>query len=199
QNYKMTVLDTMFVRKKHRGRSCGLYMLEDFVDSFTEKYLGLQYPLSAFSYGCSACKQYFEKYPENHNLLWEVQGVGHWFQTKSIMTMWQEDKLKTAAETSQKENNNIQAEDHSHQSAAVAEASGQNTDLEAKRTADSQKGKESIDIHASTSEDPDIVPVSIWTRSGHLKRPRIGKNSQESQPETSQGDEENALHVSESR
>lgn len=50
QNYKMTVLDTMFVRKKHRGRSCGLYMLEDFVDSFTEKYLGLQYPLSAIMY-----------------------------------------------------------------------------------------------------------------------------------------------------
>ncbi|XP_010143604.1 PREDICTED: soluble lamin-associated protein of 75 kDa, partial [Buceros rhinoceros silvestris] len=144
------------------------------------------------------CKQYFEKYPEKHNLLWQVEGVGHWFQRKSIMTMWQEGKLKTAGETSQNENS-VQAEDRSCQSAAVAEASGHNTDLETKRSADSQRGKESVDIHASTSEDPDIVPVSIWTRSGHLKRPRIGKNSQESQPETSQEDEENALHVSESR
>ncbi|XP_010116349.1 PREDICTED: soluble lamin-associated protein of 75 kDa [Chlamydotis macqueenii] len=67
------------------------------------------------------------------------------------------------------------------------------------READSQRGKESTDVHASTSEDPNIAPISIRTRSSHLKRPRIGRNTQESEPETSQGDEENALHVSESR
>lgn len=50
QKYKLPVLDTMFVRKKHRGKDAGLIMLEDFVDSFTEEPLGLRYPLSSFMY-----------------------------------------------------------------------------------------------------------------------------------------------------
>ncbi|XP_050770814.1 soluble lamin-associated protein of 75 kDa-like [Gymnogyps californianus] len=198
QSYQLPVLDTMFVRKKHRGKDFGLIMLEDFVDSFTEDTLGLRYPLSSFMY--IACKHYFEKYPGNHDLLWEVEGAGHhWFQRTPITTVLQREKLKIAAEVSQKENTSFQAEDYFRHSAAESEASGQKTELETQLSADSQKGKESIDVHASTSEDPDITPVSIRTRSSHLKRPRIGKNSQESEPETSQGNEENVLHVSESR
>lgn len=50
QSYQLPVLDTMFVRKKHRGKDFGLTMLEDFVDSFTEDALGLRYPLSSFMY-----------------------------------------------------------------------------------------------------------------------------------------------------
>ncbi|KFW69376.1 Soluble lamin-associated protein of 75 kDa [Pygoscelis adeliae] len=180
QSYQLPVLDTMFVRKKHRGKDSGLIMLEDFVDSFAEDSLGLRYPI-VFSYVCSACKQYLEKYPGDHNLLWEVEGAGHWFQRTSIMSILQREKLKIA-EASQKENKSFQAEDHFQQSAAVSEASGQRTELE-----------------TQLSVDPNIAPVSIRTRSSHLKRPRIGKNRQESEPETSQGDEENALHVSESR
>ncbi|XP_009578054.1 PREDICTED: soluble lamin-associated protein of 75 kDa [Fulmarus glacialis] len=194
QNYKLPVLDTMFVRKKHRGKDSGLIILEDFVDSFTEDSLGLRYPLSSFMY--TACKQYLEKYPGDHNLLWQVEGAGHWFQRTSIMSVLQREKLKIA---SQKESKSFQAEDHFRQSAAVSEASGQKTELETQLSADSQKRKESIDVHASTSEDPNMAPVSIRTRSSHLKRPRMGKNSQESEPETSQGNEENALHVTESR
>ncbi|XP_059690211.1 soluble lamin-associated protein of 75 kDa [Gavia stellata] len=197
QSYKLPVLDTMFVRKKHRGKDYGLIMLEDFVDSFAEDSLGLRYPLSSFMY--TACKQYLEKYPADHNLLWEVEGAGHWFQKTSIMSILQREKLKTAAEASQKENKSFQAEDHLRHSAAVSEASGQKTELETQLSADCQKGKESIDIHASTSEDTNIAPVSIRTRSSYLKRPRVGKNSKETEPETSQGEEENALHMSESR
>ncbi|KAM6111562.1 soluble lamin-associated protein of 75 kDa-like [Phoenicopterus ruber ruber] len=196
QSYQLPVLDTMFVRKKHRGKDFGLIMLEDFVDSFTEDTLGLRYPLSSFMY--IACKHYFEKYPGDHDLLWEVEGAGHWFQRRPITTVLQREKLKIA-KVSQKENTSFQAEDYFRQSAAESEASGQKTELETQLSADSQKGKESIDVHASTSEDPDITPVSLRTRSSHLKRPRIGKNSQESEPETSQGNEENVLHVSESR
>ncbi|NXQ86155.1 F169A protein, partial [Nyctibius grandis] len=202
QSYQLPVLDTMFVRKKHRGKDFGLIMLEDFVDSFTEDTLGLRYPLSSFcvfSYLCSACKHYFEKYTGNHDLLWEVEGAGHWFQRTPITTVLQREKLKIAAEVSQKENASFQAEDYFRQSAAESEASGQKTELETQLSADSQKGKESIDVHASTSEDPDITPVSIRTRSSHLKCLRIGKNSQESEPETSQRNEENILYVSESR
>lgn len=196
QRYKLPVLDTMFVRKKHRGKDSGLIMLEDFVDSFAEDSLGLRYPLSSFMY--TACKQYLEKYPGDNNLLWEVEGTGYWFQRTSIKFLLQRQKL-TVAEALQKENKSFQAEDHFRQSAAVSEASGQESELETKLSADSQDHEVSIDVHESTSEDLNISPIAIWIRSSHLKRPRIGKNSQESEPETSQGDEANALRVSENR
>ncbi|XP_009879056.1 PREDICTED: soluble lamin-associated protein of 75 kDa-like, partial [Charadrius vociferus] len=194
QSYQLPVLDTMFVRKKHRGKDFGLVMLEDFVDSFTEDTLGLRYPLSSFIY--IACKHYFEKYPGDHDLLWEVEGAGHWFQRTPITTILQREKLKIAG--MDKENTSFQAEDYFRQSAAESEASGQKTELETQLSPDSQKGKESIDVHASTSEDPDVTPISIRTRSSYLKHPRIGKNIQESEPETYQGNEENVC-VSESR
>lgn len=41
KNYKLPVLDTAFVRPRHGERDSGLIILEDFVDSFTEKCLGL--------------------------------------------------------------------------------------------------------------------------------------------------------------
>ncbi|XP_009866213.1 PREDICTED: soluble lamin-associated protein of 75 kDa [Apaloderma vittatum] len=107
QKYKLSVLDAMFVRKQHRGRDSGLRILEDFVNSFNEDALGIKYPLSAFMY--TACKQYFEKYPGNPHLLWEVEGAGNWFQRTSIMAMLQHEKRITAGEASQKENN-VQAE-----------------------------------------------------------------------------------------
>ncbi|MBZ3871595.1 Soluble lamin-associated protein of 75 kDa [Sciurus carolinensis] len=50
QSYQLPVLDTMFVRKKFRGKDFGLHMLEDFVDCFTEDALGLRYPLSSLMY-----------------------------------------------------------------------------------------------------------------------------------------------------
>lgn len=196
QKYKLPVLDTMFVRKKHRGKDSGLIMLEDFVDSFTEEPLGLRYPLSPFMY--TACKQYLEKYPEDKNLLWQVEGGGDWFQRKSIMSIVQKEDLKIAGEALKKENKSLQAEDNFCQS-AVSEASGPRTEVETQLSTDSQKGKESTDIHASTSEDPNTAHVSIWTRSSHLKRQRLNKNRQEPGPETSQRDEESALQVSKSR
>uniref|UniRef100_A0A8C4VMT0 Family with sequence similarity 169 member A n=1 Tax=Gopherus evgoodei TaxID=1825980 RepID=A0A8C4VMT0_9SAUR len=152
QSYQLPVLDTMFVRKRHRGKDFGLMMLEDFVDSFTEDTLGLRYPLSSFIY--TACKQYFEKYPGDHDLLWEVEGAGHWFQRTPITSVLQRETLKT-------------------------------TDI--------------LDAHASTSEELDVTPVSTRTRSSHLKRPRIGKRSQESETETPSGEDENLLWISGSR
>ncbi|NXY64796.1 F169A protein, partial [Callaeas wilsoni] len=186
QKYKMPVLDTMFVRKKHRGKDCGLIMLEDFVDSFTEEPLGLRYPLIyniVFSCVCSACKQYLEKYPGDKNLLWQVEGGGDWFQRKSIMSIVQKENLKIAAEASKKEKS-LQAEDNFCQS-AVSEASGPRTEVETQLSVGTQY--------------PNITHVSIWTRSSHLKRQRLNKNRQEPGLETSQRDEENALQVSKSR
>ncbi|XP_014820508.1 PREDICTED: soluble lamin-associated protein of 75 kDa-like isoform X2 [Calidris pugnax] len=195
QTYCLPVLDTIFVRKKHRGKDSGLIILEDFVKSFTEGPLGLRYPLSSFTY--TACKQYLEKYPGDHKLLWEVEGPGCWFQRSNIMAMLQNEK-KLKMEEALQEEESSQADSNFQQSAAVSEASGQKTDLETQPSAASQS-KESTEVDASTSEDPDAAPVPIWTRSSHLKRPRIRKNGKESPPETSKGVEENAPCVSESR
>lgn len=43
-------MDSVFVRKAHRGNGHGLRMLEDFVDSFKEDALGLKYPISPAMY-----------------------------------------------------------------------------------------------------------------------------------------------------
>ncbi|XP_021235317.1 soluble lamin-associated protein of 75 kDa isoform X2 [Numida meleagris] len=188
--YQLPVLDTMFVRKKYRGKDLGLMMLEDFVESFTEDTLGLRYPLSSFMH--KACKHYFEKYPGNNDFLCEVEGAGFWFQRKPIATVLQREELE---KVSQKASVNFQTADHFQQSAA----NEQKTEPEAQLSADSQKDQESLDDHASTFEDPSVAHVSIRTRSSHLKRPKTGKNSQESGPEPSQGDEENAPHASAGR
>uniref|UniRef100_A0A8C0B357 Soluble lamin-associated protein of 75 kDa n=1 Tax=Buteo japonicus TaxID=224669 RepID=A0A8C0B357_9AVES len=94
QSYQLPVLDTMFVRKKHRGKDFGLIMLEDFAGSFTEDTLGLRYPLSSFTY--IACKHYLEKYPGDRDLFWEVEGAGCWFQRTPITTVLQREKLRIA-------------------------------------------------------------------------------------------------------
>ncbi|XP_010078860.1 PREDICTED: soluble lamin-associated protein of 75 kDa-like, partial [Pterocles gutturalis] len=127
QNYKLPVLDTMFVRKKHREKDSGLIILEDFVDSFSEGALGLRYPLSSFMY--TACKQYVEKYPRDQNLLWQVEGSGCWFQRKSIMSVLQEEKPKPAGEASKKEGKSVQARVRFQEPLVVSEASGQKTEI----------------------------------------------------------------------
>ncbi|NXM51173.1 F169A protein, partial [Gymnorhina tibicen] len=192
QKYKLPVLDTMFVRKKHRGKDSGLIMLEDFVDSFTEEPLGLRYPL-VFSCVCSACKQYLEKYPEDKNLLWQVEGGGDWFQRKSIMSIVQMENLKIA-EASKRENKSLQAEDNFCQS-AVSEASGPRTEVETQLSVGTHIQKKRTTMKCY----PNVTHVSIWTRSSHLKRQRLNKNRQEPGPEISQRDEESALQVSKSR
>ncbi|NXB73211.1 F169A protein, partial [Donacobius atricapilla] len=192
QKYKLPVLDSMFVRKKHRGKDSGLIMLEDFVDSFTEEPLGLRYPLSSFvvfSCVCSAAKQYLEKYPGDKNLLWQVEGGGDWFQRKSIMSIVQKENLRIAEAS--KENKSLQAEDNFCQS-AVSEASGPRTEVETQLSV----GTRSV---TSFFDYPNIIHGSVWTRSSHLKRQRLSKYRQEPRLETSQRDEENALQVPKSR
>ncbi|NXX39103.1 F169A protein, partial [Tricholaema leucomelas] len=199
QKYCMTVLDTIYVRKQHRDKQSGLLMLKDFVDSFDDNRLGLRYPLSAFMHTGKLfdlfffCKQYFEKYPADCNLLWQVEGAGHWFQRKSIISVLR--------------NKGTYALLSSDTLKASIMRCWNNIGFVFPSQADSQKAKESVDIHASTSQgkikldyqyNPSIAPVPFWTRSSHLKRARIGKTSQDSQSETSP-DEEDTLYVSESR
>ncbi|KFZ50913.1 Soluble lamin-associated protein of 75 kDa [Podiceps cristatus] len=196
QNYKLPVLNTMFVRKRYRGKDFGLLMLEDFVDSFPEDSLGLRYPLSGVV-KLSTCKRYLEKYPGDRNLLWEVEGVGHWFQRTSVTSVLQRENLKSAGEALQKKHKSLQTDNNLQQSAAVSEASGQkNTEVETQLSVNCICSLPFI-LFCFFTQDPNVASVSVRTRKSHLKRPRIGRNGQESEPP--QGREENALHVSESR
>uniref|UniRef100_A0A8C0QPG7 Family with sequence similarity 169 member A n=1 Tax=Canis lupus familiaris TaxID=9615 RepID=A0A8C0QPG7_CANLF len=188
QSYQLPVLDTMFVRKKYRGKDFGLHMLEDFVDSFTEDALGLRYPLSSLMY--TACKQYFEKYPGDHELLWEVEGVGHWYQRIPVTRALQRETLKITA-VSQNEAKRSMSGEYGLASVPEYEAETEdNQSSEMQLTIDSLK-----DAFASTSEGQDKTPVSTRTRSSHLKRPKIGKRFQDSEFSSSQGEDEKTLQA----
>ncbi|XP_052515245.1 soluble lamin-associated protein of 75 kDa [Budorcas taxicolor] len=189
QSYQLPVLDTMFVRKKYRGKDFGLHMLEDFVDSFTEDALGLRYPLTSLMY--IACNQYFEKYPGDHELLWEVEGVGHWYQRVPITRALQRETLKITAVSQNEAKRSTSGE---YGLASVPEYEGRaeySQSSEMQLTIDSLK-----DAFASTSEGHDKTPVSTRTRSSHLKRPKIGKRFQDSEFSSSQGEDEKTPQTS---
>ncbi|XP_008048930.1 soluble lamin-associated protein of 75 kDa isoform X2 [Carlito syrichta] len=189
QSYQLPVLDTMFLRKKYRGKDFGLQMLEDFVDSFTEDALGLRYPLSSLMY--TACRQYFDKYPGDHELLWEVEGVGHWYQRIPITRALQRETLKIPA-VSQNEPKRPMSGEYGPASVAEYEAgTGENQSSEMQLTIDSLK-----DAFASTSEGHDQTPVSTRTRSSNLKRPKIGKRFQDSEFSSPPGEEEKTPQTS---
>ncbi|XP_034815838.1 soluble lamin-associated protein of 75 kDa isoform X5 [Pan paniscus] len=189
QSYQLPVLDTMFLRKKYRGKDFGLHMLEDFVDSFTEDALGLRYPLSSLMY--TACKQYFEKYPGDHELLWEVEGVGHWYQRIPVTRALQREALKIPA-LSQNEPKRPMSGEYGPASVPEYEARTEdNQSSEMQLTIDSLK-----DAFASTSEGHDKTSVSTHTRSGNLKRPKIGKRFQDSEFSSSQGEDEKTSQTS---
>ncbi|XP_029564579.1 soluble lamin-associated protein of 75 kDa isoform X2 [Salmo trutta] len=82
QRYQLPVMDSIFVRKCHRGNGHGLQMLEDFVDSFKDDQLGLKYPLSLTMY--KVCGQYLCRYPADQDLLWVVEGVGGPYQRENV-------------------------------------------------------------------------------------------------------------------
>nr|XP_044989552.1 soluble lamin-associated protein of 75 kDa [Jaculus jaculus]XP_044989553.1 soluble lamin-associated protein of 75 kDa [Jaculus jaculus]XP_044989554.1 soluble lamin-associated protein of 75 kDa [Jaculus jaculus] len=187
QSYQLPVLDTMFIRKKHKGRDFGLHMLEDFVDSFTEDALGLRFPLSSLMY--TASKQYFEKYPGDHELLWEVEGVGHWFQRIPVTRALQRDALKMVSQYEAKRS--VSGE---YGLAAVPEYEPGIEDshpTEMQLTIDSLK-----DAIASTSEGSEKTSVSTRPRGSHLKRPKIGKRFQDSEFSSSQGEDETTAQTS---
>ncbi|KAL6030557.1 hypothetical protein STEG23_007356 [Scotinomys teguina] len=187
QSYQLPVLDTMFIRKKYRGKDLGLHMLEDFVDSFTEEALGLRYPLSSLMY--TASKQYFEKYPGDHELLWEVEGVGHWHQRTPVTRALQREAAKVTEISQYEARRPVSGE--------YGLATGQEYEPEVEDSQSSEIQIHSLkDAFASTSEAPEKTPVSTRPRSSHLKRPKIGKRFQDSEFSGSPGEEENTAQTS---
>uniref|UniRef100_A0A667HCK2 Family with sequence similarity 169 member A n=1 Tax=Lynx canadensis TaxID=61383 RepID=A0A667HCK2_LYNCA len=139
----------------------------------------------------TACKQYFEKYPGDHELLWEVEGVGHWYQRIPVTRALQRETLKITA-VSQNEAKRPMSGEYGLASVPEYEAETEdNQSSEMQLTIDSLK-----DAFASTSEGHDKTPVSTRTRSSHLKRPKIGKRFQDSEFSSSQGEDEKTPQTS---
>uniref|UniRef100_A0ABI7ZVI6 Family with sequence similarity 169 member A n=1 Tax=Felis catus TaxID=9685 RepID=A0ABI7ZVI6_FELCA len=139
----------------------------------------------------TACKQYFEKYPGDHELLWEVEGVGHWYQRIPVTRALQRETLKITA-VSQNEAKRPMSGEYGLASVPECEAETEdNQSSEMQLTIDSLK-----DAFASTSEGHDKTPVSTRTRSSHLKRPKIGKRFQDSEFSSSQGEDEKTPQTS---
>ncbi|XP_027462131.1 soluble lamin-associated protein of 75 kDa isoform X5 [Zalophus californianus] len=139
----------------------------------------------------TACKQYFEKYPGDHELLWEVEGVGHWYQRIPVTRALQRETLKISA-VSQNEAKRPMCGEYGLSSVPEYEAETEdNQSSEMQLTIDSLK-----DAFASTSEGHDKTPVSTRTRSSHLKRPKIGKRFQDSEFSSSQGEDEKTSQTS---
>uniref|UniRef100_A0A8D2CNN7 Family with sequence similarity 169 member A n=1 Tax=Sciurus vulgaris TaxID=55149 RepID=A0A8D2CNN7_SCIVU len=139
----------------------------------------------------TACKQYFEKYPGDHELLWEVEGVGHWYQRIPVTRALQRETLKITAISQNEAKRPVSGE---YGLAAVPEyevGTEDNQSSEMQLTIDSLK-----ETFASTSEGHEKTPVSTRTRSSHLKRPKIGKRFQDSEFCGSQGEEEKTAQTS---
>uniref|UniRef100_A0A8C3VP83 Family with sequence similarity 169 member A n=1 Tax=Catagonus wagneri TaxID=51154 RepID=A0A8C3VP83_9CETA len=139
----------------------------------------------------TACKQYFEKYPGDHELLWEVEGVGHWYQRIPVARALQREALKMTAVSHNEAKRPVSGE---YALASVPEyevGSEDNQPSEMQLTIDSLK-----DAFASTSEGHGKTPVSTRTRSSHLKRPKIGKRFQDSEFSSSQGEDEKTPQTS---
>ncbi|XP_075694425.1 soluble lamin-associated protein of 75 kDa isoform X2 [Rhinoderma darwinii] len=191
QTYTLPVLDTMFVRKRYRGKDFSLQMLEDFVDRFTEDSLGLRYPLSSLMY--TACKQYLEKYPGDQELLWEVEGVGHWFQRTLITSIIKREKQRLL-EGAKDDPTPQSAEQPSVQPPVVSQKEDspeseteQKENIQIVDTEDTQvepdEEKTDINADAGTAKEFGATSVSTRTRSSQLKRPKIGKKVVEAMEE----------------
>ncbi|XP_044302625.1 soluble lamin-associated protein of 75 kDa [Varanus komodoensis] len=192
QSYQLPVLDTMFVRKKHRGKDLGLLMLEDFVDSFMEDTLGLRFPLTSFMH--AACQKYFERYPGDHDLLWEVEGIGHLHQRTPVASILQRESLKYK-EGAQKDSKSSQNEDRFLQPPIANEQSAEPN--ETRLSVDAYKNRDGLDVCEGTSEELNAMLLSTRSRSNHLKRPKLGKRMQES--EIPEGEDVTLSQASENR
>ncbi|KAG8456488.1 hypothetical protein GDO86_002319 [Hymenochirus boettgeri] len=186
QSYLLPVVDTMFVRKRHHDKDFAVQMLEDFVDSFTEEEaLGLRYPLSASMY--TACKQYIEKYPGDHKLLWEVEGVGHWFQKTLISSMFQMETPRFS-EASKSDSNLLCKEPCSELHQTEPERRDEISESETQPSEPCIATHVQVEPEATEGleiapEEHDLTPVSTRTRSGQLKRPKISRKQVEPEQE----------------
>ncbi|XP_056093887.1 midasin AAA ATPase-domain containing protein [Rhinichthys klamathensis goyatoka] len=165
QCYQLPVMDTLFVRKCHRGKGHGVKILEDFVGSFRKEYIGLKFPLSEAIY--KVCEKYFSIHPADKEILWEVEKIGSPFQRTLIANRLQ--KLKLQAEKDQVVSKLKFVEDAAP--------------MEIEITKVQETIENTVEIVEETitdiTKEVDDVPVSRRGRSSSLKRRGIRENSEE--------------------
>uniref|UniRef100_G1P2K9 Family with sequence similarity 169 member B n=1 Tax=Myotis lucifugus TaxID=59463 RepID=G1P2K9_MYOLU len=82
--YLLPVLDTVFVRRRHRGQGLGVAMLRDFCETFPDdEALGVSWPISPAMYQ-GVIKEVPAGPPGEAGALWEVEPPGAWGQRGSI-------------------------------------------------------------------------------------------------------------------
>ncbi|MBN3277924.1 F169A protein, partial [Polyodon spathula] len=175
QCYQLPVLDSIFLRKQHRGKGHGLQILEDFVDCFTEDALGLRYPLSPAMY--KVCAQYLDKYPGDQDLLWEVEGIGGLFQRVHVSSRIQAQALKGKIAS-----NFITCVGLRETYQAVREASLPQAVAESKPV-ESEERMEAETQQNSDKVDSGNTSVSTRTRSSHYRRKRLREEEEEEEEE----------------
>ncbi|KAK7131324.1 hypothetical protein R3I94_016457 [Phoxinus phoxinus] len=161
QCYLLPIMDSIFVRKDHRGNGHGLQMLEDFVDSFKDEELGLKYPLTLAMQ--KVCRQYLSKYPVDVDLLWEVEGVGGPYQKVKVAS-------KLGSLILQCNNSSWAAEEGKNGEVAVNEV-----EMTEERCLDITEDVVVVNKHLTVAEEMNDLPISTRTRSierKQKKRPR---------------------------
>ncbi|XP_050949775.1 soluble lamin-associated protein of 75 kDa [Labeo rohita] len=159
--YLLPVMDSIFVRKDHRGNGHGLQMLEDFVDSFKDDELGLKYPLTPAMQ--KVCRQYLSTYPADVDLLWEVEGVGGPYQKVKVAS-------KLASMTVQCNHSAWTAEESKNGEVAVNEV-----EMTEESCLDITEDVVVVNKHLKVAEEMSDLPISTRTRSSERrqkKRPR---------------------------
>ncbi|XP_051748606.1 trichohyalin-like isoform X2 [Ctenopharyngodon idella] len=165
QCYQLPVMDTVFVRKCHRGKGHGVKILEDFVGSFRKELIGLKFPLSEAMY--KVCEKYFSIYPADKEILWEVEKIGSPFQRTLIAKRLQKLKLKEKDQVVSKLN--FEKEDVT-------------APMEIEITKVQETTEYTVEIVEETITDitKDDIPVTRRGRGSDLKRRGIRENSEES-------------------
>ncbi|XP_016356540.1 uncharacterized protein LOC107699718 isoform X2 [Sinocyclocheilus anshuiensis] len=166
QCYQLPVMDTIFVRKCHRGQGHAIKILEDFVGSFRNEYIGLKFPLSeAIS---KVCEKYFSRYPADKELLWEVEKIGSPFQRTLIVNRLQKLNLK--------EKDQVVSKLNFDEGDATAP-------MEIEITKIQETTEYTVEIVEETiidiTKEVDDIPVTRRGRGSNLKRRAIRENSEE--------------------
>ncbi|KAK2911718.1 hypothetical protein Q8A67_003851 [Cirrhinus molitorella] len=162
--YHLPVMDTIFVRKCHRGQGHGVKILEDFVGSFRNEYIGLKFPLSEAMY--KVCEKYFSIYPADKEFLWEVQNIGSPFQRTLIANRLEKLKLKEKDQVVSKLN--------------FEEDASASMEIEITKVQDTTEYTEIVEeTITDITKEVDDIPVTRRGKGSNLKRRGIRDNSEE--------------------
>ncbi|XP_058231484.1 uncharacterized protein fam169aa isoform X2 [Hemibagrus wyckioides] len=156
--YQIPVMDTIFIRKDHRGHGHGLHMLEDFIVSYRQEIMGLSCPLSPAMY--KVCKKYLSLHPGDTELLWEIVDVGSPFQRTQIARKLQAMDLK------------------GNQVMGKLNFDTEDSDIP-KEVQETMEFTEEEVVQIKITKDAQDTPVTTLGRSSNLKRKKLGADTGE--------------------